>query len=55
MVKYTYVKARRDVDDDMSSKYRNVRLGERQVRSEIYKVIRKPKSTLHMSQAQAEG
>ena len=55
MVKYTYVEARRDVDDEMSSKYRNVRLGERQVRPEIYQVIQKQKSTHHMSQAQAEG
>ena len=54
MVKYMYVEARRHVDDDMPSKYRNVRLGERQVRPEIYQVIQKLKSTLHMSQAQAE-
>ena len=55
MVKYKYVEARKHVDDDMPSKYRNVRLGERQVRPEIYQVIQKLKSTLHMSQAQAEG
>ena len=42
------------MDDDMPSKYRNVRFGERQVRPEIYQVIQKLKSTLHMSQAQAE-
>ena len=40
------------MDDDMPSKYRNVRLGERQVRPEIYQVIQKLKSTLHMSQAE---
>ena len=55
MVNYTYVEAKRQVDDDMPSKYRNIRLGERQVRPEIYQVIQKLKSTLHMSQAQAEG
>ena len=53
MVKYTYVEARSYVDD-MPSKYRNVWLGERQVSPEIYQVIQKLKSTLHMSQAQAE-
>ena len=40
------------MDDDMPSKYRNVRFGERQVRPEIYQVIQKLKSTLHMSQAE---
>ena len=55
MVKYNYVEARRHVDDDMLSKYRKVRFGERQVRQEIYPVIQKLKSTFHMSQAQAEG
>ena len=50
MVKYTYVEPRRDVDDDMPSKLRNVRFGAH--RSEIYQVIQKQKSTLHISQAE---
>ena len=55
MVKYTYVEARRHVDDGMPSKCRKVRHGKRQVCPEIYQVIQKLKSTLHISQAQAEG
>ena len=38
--------------DDMPLKYRNVRLREQKVCLEIYKVIQKLKSTLHMSQAE---
>ena len=40
------------MDDDMPSKYRNVRFGEGKVRPEIYQVIQKLKSTLYMSQAE---
>ena len=54
-VKYTYIAADTHPNDDMPFQYRNVRLGERRVRPEIYQAIQKLKSTLHMSQAQAEG
>ena len=45
----------RKLNNIMPLKYRNVRRGEQKVRPEIYQVIQKFKSTLHMSQAQAEG
>ena len=48
-VKYKYAVADAHPGEYTPFQYRNVRLGERRVRPEIYQVIQKLKATLHMS------
>ena len=52
--KCTFTVTDRHLSDDMHLNYRNVRLGEHEVRPEMYQVIQKFKLTFHMSQSQAE-
>jgi len=54
--KYEYVKVFSDeVDDNLPSQYRHIRLSQRSVRPEVYTLMHKLKSTYHMSQRQCEG